>query len=295
MTSGELAGLLEEKRREVEAGLSRWLPSAGERPARLHEAMRYSLQAGGKRLRPVLVLLAGELYPSRAEALPAAVAVECVHTYSLIHDDLPAMDDASLRRGLPSCHAKYGEALAILAGDALLTEAFAILARGYAGDAALAREQVETLARAAGSRRLIAGQTEDILGEARELSAQELEGMHQGKTAAMIEASLQMGLRTTEAPASAYVVLEGAGRAAGLAFQVVDDVLDATASEQELGKATGQDAARAKNTYVKLFGLEGARTRAKELTEEALRELGRLGERAEKLRALISSLAGRTR
>jgi len=241
--------------------MDRLLPRASEPSARLHEAMRYSMEAGGKRLRPVLVLAAARLFGAgRSDPLPAAVAVECIHTYSLVHDDLPCMDNDDLRRGRPTAHKAFDEATALLAGDALLTRAFGILPEAYGHDPALASALVGDLAEAAGSRRLVGGQMEDLLAEkAHTATPAQLAFIHLNKTAAMIEVSLAMGARCGGAPEAAIGVLRGAGRDLGLAFQVSDDVLDATADTETLGKTAGKDAKAGKATYVSVHGLEAAR------------------------------------
>ena len=252
--------------------------SAG--PARIHEAMRYSLQAGGKRLRPVLALAAAECLGGEiavTAAVPAAVALECVHTYSLIHDDLPCMDDDDLRRGRPTCHRAFDEATALLAGDALLTQAFVILGECYADRPALATALLRELADAASGRRLIGGQMQDLLAENAfasgrpAASAADLEFIHLNKTAAMLEASLVCGGLSAGLSASAPAVatLRLAGRHLGLAFQIVDDVLDATADTAVLGKTAGKDARAGKTTYVSLHGLDAARALAARETEAA--------------------------
>ncbi len=249
-------------------------------PARIHEAMRYSLQAGGKRLRPVLALgaagLGGE---DRVEdALPAAVAIECVHTYSLIHDDLPCMDDDDLRRGRPTCHRAFDEATALLAGDALLTQAFVILGEAYAGRPELTVGLLRELAGAAGSRRLVGGQMQDLLFERRaaDATAGDLEFIHLNKTAAMLEASLVCGGLAGGLGAADLETLRRAGRHLGLAFQIVDDVLDATADTAALGKTAGKDARSGKATYVSIHGLETARRLAAEETSRAVSALSAL-------------------
>jgi geranylgeranyl pyrophosphate synthase len=278
--------------RAVEAALESYVPAlasggpAG--PARIREAMRYSLLGGGKRLRPVLALAAAELAgpPGPAAALPAAVALECLHTYSLIHDDLPCMDDDDLRRGRPTCHRRFDEATALLAGDALLTHAFVILAEAYAGQPALAAALIRELASAASDLRLIGGQMQDLLAEraSPSPSADDLDFIHLQKTAALLEASLVLGglagglaaPAELAAPHSTLAPLRRTGRALGLAFQIVDDVLDATASTATLGKTAGKDARAGKATYVSLHGLDRARARAAEETaraQAALREL----------------------
>ncbi|HVU33607.1 MAG TPA: farnesyl diphosphate synthase [Opitutaceae bacterium] len=297
----------------VENGLDRHVPSASTRPGRLHAAMRYSLEAGGKRLRPVLLLATADLFQAarsdqtagatdatgtttRPDALPAAVAIECVHTYSLIHDDLPCMDNDDLRRGRPTAHKAFDEATALLAGDALLTHAFALLATSYAADASLARALIEELAEASGSRRLIGGQMQDLLAEKQaNATPDELDFIHLNKTAAMIEAALVMGGRVGGADATAIRTLREAGRRTGLAFQIIDDVLDATADTETLGKTAGKDARADKTTYVKLHGLDASRRMAREHSETAVRLVRSLPGETGFLAALIESMATRAR
>ena len=279
----------------VEHGLDLYLPAASTRPARLHEAMRYSLQAGGKRLRPVLVLATCELCGGRADPLPAAVAIECLHTYSLIHDDLPCMDNDDLRRGRPTAHRQFDEATALLAGDALLTHAFALLAESYATQPGLAHALIRELAEAAGSRRLIGGQMEDLLAEKKaDATPADLEFIHLNKTAAMIEAALVLGGLTGGADAATLATLRRAGRDLGLAFQIIDDVLDATADSATLGKTAGKDAKADKTTFVKLHGLETSRRLAAEHTAAARSAFQQLPGDPAFLLVLIESMAARS-
>ncbi|MBI5767144.1 MAG: polyprenyl synthetase family protein [Verrucomicrobia bacterium] len=279
----------------VEQGLDRYLPRADTRPARLHTAMRYSLEAGGKRLRPVLTLAAAELFGVTDDsALPAAVAIECIHTYSLIHDDLPCMDNDDLRRGRPTAHKQFDEATALLAGDALLTHAFVILGEHYAGQ--LAASLVRELADAAGSRRLIGGQMEDLLAEKKsDATPAELEFIHLNKTAAMIEASLVLGGLVAGASDDQIATLRRAGRHLGLAFQIIDDILDATADTATLGKTAGKDAKADKTTFVKLHGLEKSRNLAAMHTASALQELKNIGKNCEFLLQLGENMVARSR
>lgn len=279
----------------VELGLDRHLPPAATRPARLHTAMRYSLEAGGKRLRPVLVLAAAEACGVRDDAaLPAAVAVECLHTYSLIHDDLPCMDNDDLRRGRPTAHRAFDEATALLAGDALLTHAFALIATAYAPQPALAAALLRELAEAAGSRRLIGGQMADLLAEKNAAAtAEELEFIHLNKTAAMLEASLVLGGLVGGAGERELEALRRAGRHLGLAFQIVDDVLDATADSATLGKTAGKDARADKTTYVKLHGLDASRRLGAEHSAQAQAALAELGPRTAFLIGLCGAMANR--
>ncbi|MFO1451635.1 MAG: farnesyl diphosphate synthase [Opitutaceae bacterium] len=264
---------------QVEQGLERYVPPADTRPVLLHQAMRYSLESGGKRIRPVIVLAVAELFdPSMGrDPLPAAVALECLHTYSLIHDDLPCMDDDDLRRGRPTVHKAFDEATALLAGDALLTHALGLMVSAYAEDPALAVALTRDLADAAGSRRLIGGQVEDLAAEGRtDVPAADLEFIHLNKTAALLEASFSLGARIGGASDHDRSLLVGVGRDLGLAFQIVDDVLDATAESATLGKTAGKDAKSGKTTYVSVFGVEGARLRARahsDAARDALRTL----------------------
>lgn len=281
---------------QVEQGIHELVPPATTRPARIHEAMRYSLQAGGKRLRPVLVLAASELTGRDAyDPLPAAVAVECIHTYSLIHDDLPCMDDDDMRRGRPTAHKQFDEATALLAGDGLLTYAFLLLSDGYAANAQLATALVRELAHAAGSERLIGGQMEDLQAERKaDASAGELAFIHLNKTAAMLEVSLVMGgLCGRIEPGAELERLRLFGRELGMAFQIVDDVLDATADSATLGKTAGKDAKAEKTTFVKLYGIEGAKRHAEQHTAAALELLDQISGDTSFLRWLVGTMLER--
>lgn len=258
---------------KAEAALRRLTPAAETRPARLHAAMRHSLDAGGKRLRPVLCLASAEAFDGKADADHAATALECVHTYSLIHDDLPCMDDSDLRRGRPSCHKAFDEATALLAGDALLALAFELLVGGHADRPALAAGLVRELAVAAGSRLLVGGQAEDMGGLAAGAHGDRLEFILTGKTAAMIGASFAMGAMSGGAGAADVGRFRRAGLAVGRAFQLVDDLLDLGADAASLGKPTGADARNDKLTYVGLHGEAATREQIARLTEEAEEEL----------------------
>lgn len=278
----------------AERGIDQLVPPADTRPARLHEAMRYSLQAGGKRLRPVLLLATTDLFGRRHNPLAAAVALECIHTYSLVHDDLPCMDNDDLRRGRPTAHKQFDEATALLAGDALLTLAFQLLARHYADTPALCAALLRELADAAGSEKLIGGQMEDLLAEKKaNATAAELDFIHLNKTAAMITAALTAGGLCGGANENDLAALRDAGRSLGLAFQIIDDVLDATADTATLGKTAGKDAKADKTTYVKLHGLDAARRHAAAQTEAALAALARLPGDTAFLSALVRTMAAR--
>ena len=273
----------------VQADLERLLPlldarltaafQQGEAP-RLAEAMRYSLEAGGKRVRPVLCLLAAEAVGGQVEsALLGALALEYIHTYSLIHDDLPSMDDDDLRRGRPTNHKVFGEGHAILAGDGLLTEAFRVLADG-SGDPARRLEALSLLAEAAGWRGMVGGQALDLEGETLDhYDFDHLRLIHRLKTGALLRASLEMGAVLGGAAPDARQALRATGEALGLAFQIQDDILDATATDADLGKRAGKDAGRGKITYPSLLGLDGARKALEEATETALCRLASLPNR----------------
>ena len=280
---------LEVRRDYFESQLKGFLPGPGDCPPVLLQAMEYSLFAGGKRLRPVLVFAATEACGGHLEqAMPAAAALEMVHTYSLIHDDLPAMDDDDLRRGKPSCHKAFGEGLAILAGDALLTHAFAVLAESP-GESTLRLEMVGELARAAGPLGMVAGQAMDITG----LGAVEPEALrrvHACKTGALIEAAVRMGAINAGAETEVLNGLTEFARAYGLAYQIIDDILDVTKTSEQLGKAPGSDERKGKVTFVTLFGLEEAQARALAETARAQQALEGLDGDFSLLRSLASIL-----
>lgn len=258
---------------QAEASLRRLTPTATARPARLHGAMRHSLEAGGKRLRPVLCLASAAAFDGSADASHAATALECVHTYSLIHDDLPCMDNADLRRGRPSCHKAFDEATALLAGDALQPLAFELLATGYAPNPSLATALVRELAVTAGSTLLVGGQTEDMGGLAAGATDDRLEFILLGKTAAMLSASFSMGAMIGGASAADVERFRRAGRASGIAFQLVDDLLDLTADAAQLGKPVGTDAQNGKFTFAGLHGIEATKRRIDALTAETIGHL----------------------
>jgi len=293
---GGLAAIMADRRRLVEAGLERWLPQQGDHPPTIHEAMRYSVFAGGKRLRPLLVLLACEAVGGNPEdALPAAVALEMIHTYSLIHDDLPAMDDDDYRRGRRTCHRVYGEAVAILAGDALLTHAFQVLADPAATRVPPAQrlQVVAEIAEAAGSRGMVGGQAMDILAEGREIDRPTLLYLHTHKTGALIRASVRVGAIAGGAGEEQLLALTRYGERIGLAFQIVDDILDIEGSSAEMGKTAGSDLRRKKATYPAVMGLEESRRQATHLLQEAKEVLHTLGEKGAILAALAAFIGSR--
>lgn len=279
--SFDLAAYLAERRRAVDDALERYLPSSETPPATIHEAMRYSVFAGGKRLRPILVIAGAEAAGgTMARVLPTACAMELIHTYSLIHDDLPAMDDDDYRRGRLTNHKVFGEAIAILAGDALLTLAFGL----FAEHASL--EVIREVAIAAGTFGMIGGQVADIQSEGKSVDAETLEYIHRHKTAALIRCSLRSGAMLAGASPAALQAIGEAGSHLGLAFQIVDDILDVEGSLEDLGKTAGSDRRKKKVTYPEHFGVEASRLKAKALIEDAKTALGPLGPRAEPIRAL---------
>ena len=284
-----LADWLDARRREIEAALERYLPASPACPPRVREAMRYSLMAGGKRLRPTLALASAEAIAlangadverTRALALPAACALELIHTYSLIHDDLPAMDDDTMRRGRPTSHVVFGEGLAILAGDGLLTEAFALMAREPAdGDAARKLQAIRIVADAAGPCGMVGGQAIDLeaAGTGASFDGEGLRAMHARKTGALIRASAAAGAVIAGANAAQLAAIERFASELGLAFQIVDDILDVEGAPEALGKTAGKDAAAGKPTYPALYGLDASKRMAAECVDRALASLADAG------------------
>ncbi len=256
----------------VEAQLDALLPQEEVAPATIHKAMRYSIFAGGKRIRPLLCLEAAKACGATEDgacALNAACALETLHTYTLIHDDLPCMDNDDLRRGRPTNHKVFGEGIAVLAGDALLTEAFAMLAQTPANERYNVGDYVKELAWQTGSRHLVGGQVLDLEGEGRELSIEELRAIHHGKTSALLMASTRLGGMAAGCTEEELAALTTYGRDLGLAFQIIDDILDVTSTPEVLGKSVGKDANVQKATYATLVGLEAARAEARQLTASA--------------------------
>ena len=292
----DLKDYLKQRCRLVDQALERFLPDGGELPASLHGSMRYSVFAGGKRVRPVLLLAACEAVGGQVQpALPAACAMEMIHTYSLIHDDLPAMDDDDFRRGNPTNHKVFGEATAILAGDALLTEAFILLSgNGADVDPAVQLRVIYEIAHASGSRGMVGGQMVDMESEGkREIDLATLSYIHTHKTGALIRASVRAGAMLGGATKERLDALTRYGDAIGLAFQIADDILDVEGTTEELGKDAGSDQARGKATYPALVGLEASKARARELVDMALDALAPFDERAEPLRAIASYIVKR--
>jgi geranylgeranyl diphosphate synthase type II len=292
----DLEGYLKESTAAVNRALDDFLPPASAKPATIHRAMRYSVFAGGKRLRPALCLAAAEACRSSwREALPLACAVECIHTYSLIHDDLPAMDNDDYRRGKLTNHKVFGEGIAILAGDALLTEAFAIAGTAAATPRYSHRLMLQELWEAAGSRQLIAGQVADLEGEGKKTSAAQLRYIHERKTAALLRCSLRLGGMSANCPPAQLAALGDFGRKVGLAFQIIDDILDVTQTSEQLGKTAGKDTRAQKATYPSIVGLEKSRKMAENLTGQAFAALRIFKGQAPALEALAVHLLRRDR
>jgi geranylgeranyl diphosphate synthase type II len=278
----------------IEQALARACQFGGECPPQLAEAIRYSVLAPGKRLRPRLVLLAAEACGgSPDEALPAAVAVELIHAYSLGHDDLPAMDNDDLRRGRPTCHRQFDEATAILVGDALQARAFETLAAGIS-DAARAVECCRLLAAAAGAEALVGGQSDDLAAEFRQIGPARLQSIHARKTGALFRASLELGAVSAGASADERRRLVEFGQSLGLAFQIVDDLLDVAGRQDEVGKRTGKDRSHGKATYPSLLGVEASRAKAGELVQQARTALDGFGAEADALRELAEFVGRRS-
>lgn len=281
----------------ADQALARALPPDAQPPVELHRAMRYAVLGGGKRLRPLLVYVTGRAFDAPLEVLDAcAIAVEVIHAYSLVHDDLPAMDDDALRRGRPTCHVAFGEAMAILAGDALQALAFEVLANdpALAVGAATRLEMLRVLAAACGSHGMAGGQAFDLAAVGRPLAASELERMHVYKTGALFRASVQLGALAAGCDdPRVLAALDEYGHAIGLAFQVRDDLLDIEAASEQLGKTAGKDSAANKPTYPSILGLEASRAELARLTARAVAATDVIGERARGLRDLARFVADR--
>ena len=294
----QLKPYLQERIQLAETALDRYLPKNDTLPTSLHTSMRYSVFAGGKRIRPILMMAACESVGGQPQqVLPAACAIEMIHSYSLIHDDLPAMDDDDFRRGQPTNHKVYGEATAILAGDGLLTEAFILLSSPDVWQDVSAEDRQEVthlLARSAGSRGMVGGQVVDMESEGSPIDLPTLEYIHTHKTGALILASIEIGAIIGGADEKQRRALCRYGEAAGLAFQVADDILDIVADQQDLGKDVGSDRGRDKATYAALLGLDGARQRARELRELAFTSLELFDTSAQPLREIASYTVDRS-
>jgi geranylgeranyl diphosphate synthase type II len=290
----DLKRYLAARQKEVDRALDRFLPKASAKPATIHKSMRYSLFAGGKRLRPILCLAAAEACGGKiGTALPLACAVECIHTYSLIHDDLPSMDDDDFRRGRPTCHKIFGDGIAVLAGDALLTIAFEIVSRAKPTSRYTMSILLREIAIAAGSQKLVAGQVADLEAEGHKTDRAQLRYIHENKTAAILTTTVRLGAMSANADAKKLRAITKYGRALGLAFQIIDDILDVTQTSEKLGKSAGKDAAAKKATYPAVIGLDESRSEARRLTRQAHNALSIFGEKAETLHALANYLLER--
>ncbi len=299
MNTFDLSTYLKRQQDIVDTALDNWLPKPQGPSRRVIEAMKYSVMAGGKRVRPILFLAGAQAVNGDQEALlPVACALECIHTYSLIHDDLPAMDNDDLRRGKATCHKVYGEAIAILAGDGLLTYAFELMCRPELREKIslpLLNEAIFVLARAAGVSGMVGGQTADILMEGQSVDPETLSFIHACKTGALIEASVEMGGLLGEGNDEEIYHLKMYGKSLGLAFQIIDDLLDVEGDQELLGKPVGSDDKNQKATYPALFGIKETKKKAQELLEKALSELTSFGEDADPLRAIARYVVERDR
>ncbi len=285
---------LKSRQKKIDRALERYLPKEKTRPPTIHKAMRYSLFAGGKRLRPILCLAAAETCGGKIDnALPLACALECIHTYSLVHDDLPSMDNDDFRRGRPTCHKVFGDGIAVLAGDALLTIAFEIVSRVKFSPRYNLSILLREIAVAAGSRKLIAGQVADLEAEGRNIDMMGLRYIHENKTAAILTTSARLGAMSAGANPKDLDAITKFGRALGLAFQIIDDILDVTQTSEKLGKSAGKDAAAKKATYPAVIGLKKSRLEAKRLTRRAHNALSIFDGKAEALHALANYLLER--
>ena len=292
-----LTHYLQERKALIDAALDKFLPSQEDIPATIHQAMRYSVFAGGKRLRPILVMAAAEAVGgASANVLPAACALEMIHTYSLIHDDLPAMDDDDFRRGKPTNHKVFGEAMAVLAGDALLTHAFFVLSR-LSGSAPADKINLvmEEMAKASGTFGMVGGQVADLQSEGKEVSREELHYIHSHKTAALFIASVRSGGILSNASDRQLEILTAYARHLGLAFQIIDDILDITGDTITLGKTIGSDMRKKKATFPVLYGLEQSRIMAQEESERAVEIVEELGSGAQPLQYIVRYLVSRSR
>jgi geranylgeranyl diphosphate synthase type II len=292
----DLQDYLESRASLINEALDGFLPKEGTRPATIHKAMRYSLFAGGKRLRPALCLAAAAACDGEeADAMPLACAIECIHTYSLIHDDLPAMDNDDFRRGKPTNHKIFGEGIAVLAGDALLTQAFEIAAQAKGWPRYPHRTLVREVASAAGSLQLIAGQVADLEAEGKRISAGQLRYIHERKTSALLRCSTRLGGMSANCSPHQLRALSDFGYHVGLAFQIIDDILDVTQTSEQLGKTAGKDTAARKATYPSIVGLEKSKSIARTLTHRAFKTLEVFKGKAAALEALAHYLLIRDR
>jgi geranylgeranyl diphosphate synthase, type II len=292
----DIKNYFSESRKLVDQYLEKLLPGENDTPATIHKAMRHSIFAGGKRIRPILVLASGEsLSGSRNILLHLGAGIEMMHTYSLIHDDLPALDNDDLRRGVPTCHKVYGEAIAILAGDALMTRCYQVLTDLPGVTDAVRINIIREISYATGTTNgMIGGQVVDLESEGKPIEAEVLEYIHHSKTGALLSACVRCGALAAGAGEAELQFLTQFGNKIGLVFQIVDDILDITASSETLGKTAGKDEKVKKATYPALYGIDASRRKAKELIDSALEDIGTLGKEAECLRRLALFIISRT-
>jgi geranylgeranyl diphosphate synthase type II len=290
----DLKRYLVSRQKLIDRALDRYLPKENVKPATIHKAMRYSLFAGGKRLRPILCLAAAEACGGKIDnALPLACALECIHTYSLVHDDLPSMDNDDFRRGRATCHKVFGDGIAVLAGDALLTVAFEIVSRARPTRRYDMSILLREVAVAAGSQKLIAGQVADLEAEGKQADAAKVRYIHENKTAAILTTSVRLGAMSANANSKQLGAITKFGGSLGLAFQIIDDILDVTQTSEKLGKSAGKDVAAMKATYPAVIGLEKSRAEARRLTSQAHAALSIFGARSDALHALANYLLER--
>ncbi|HMJ88411.1 MAG TPA: farnesyl diphosphate synthase, partial [Candidatus Acidoferrum sp.] len=286
----------ETRTEQVNRALNKFLPTEKTKPATIHKSMRYSLFAGGKRMRPALCLAAAEACGGKIDdAMPLACAVECIHTYSLIHDDLPSMDNDDFRRGKLTNHKVFGDGIAVLAGDALLTQAFEIIAHAKGWPHYSHRQLVLELARASGSLQLIAGQVADLEAEGKNISANDLKYIHERKTSALLCCSVRLGGMSANCSAAQLKALTDFGYNVGLAFQIIDDILDITQTSEQLGKTAGKDTVARKATYPSIVGMEKSKKIAQQLTNKAFASLKVFKGKAQALQELAEFLLKRDR
>ena len=291
--NSKLEKSIQQFKESLEGSIEQLLPLSNERPNQLHSAMRYSLCDGGKRVRGILLLLCSKIFKASADPLPASVAIECIHAYSLIHDDLPAIDDSDTRRNKPSNHIAFDEATAILAGDALLTEAFKILSENYKETPELGMRLIHDLSTASSSLGMIGGQMEDIENEGQSVDANTLEFIHKNKTAKLIQAAISMGFAFSEESNQLTTEINQLGYHLGMSFQYIDDLLDIQSDAKTLGKPTGADINSDKLTSVKVFGIDGTQKKISEHTKQVESLLDKIGGDTSALRYYIQFLQNR--
>ena len=291
--NSKLEKSIQQFKESLEGSIEQLLPLSNERPDQLHSAMRYSLCDGGKRVRGILLLLCSKIFKASADPLPASVSIECIHAYSLIHDDLPAIDDSDTRRNKPSNHIAFDEATAILAGDALLTEAFKILSENYKETPELGMRLIQDLATASSSLGMIGGQMEDIKNEGQSVDSNTLEFIHKNKTAKLIQAAISMGFAFSEESNQFSTEINQLGYHLGMSFQYIDDLLDIQSDAKTLGKPTGADINSDKLTSVKVYGIDGTQKKIAEHTEQVKKLLDKIGGDTSALRYYIQFLQNR--